>query len=58
MPCQEDPKKLSNVNLKMEEFRSKYNRNNLAGSSFKTELQSALEDKIIVVRTFKYKFRF
>lgn len=30
--------------LPMEEFRSKYNRDNSAGSSYKTELRSALED--------------
>ena len=32
------------LNLELEELRSKYNRSNQAGSSYKTELQSALED--------------
>ena len=36
--------KSSVLNLELEESRSKYNRSNPAGSSYKTELQSALED--------------
>ena len=45
MALQEDAKNKSSVlNLELEELRSKYNRNNQAGSSYKTKLQSALED--------------